>query len=234
MAKSYFAILGVTADASAHEIRSAYRRLAKELHPDRYPGGSKPFRQVQEAYSVLGNPCKRRAYENSLVEPRVSAPRRRGSAFVSEPEPLIPETRPVDLGELSPIGSFQKFAPCRDEIFDWLWDNFRDLQRAKSGNLRNLTLEIPLTREQARQGGVAKVRVPARAVCPTCRGDGRVGPYVCMRCAGEGAISGEAPVSISFPPGISRDHAVRLPLRRFGIRNLHLTVVFRPRDRDDF
>ena len=230
MAKSYYAILEVKLSSTPDEIRSAYRRLAKEFHPDHYPGGSEPFRQVQEAYAVLGNSRKRKAYRNSLLEPGVREPRHRGAFMAPEPEPLIPEDKPVDLGDISPIRSFQRFAPSRNEIYDWLWNNFSNVQHSKSGSLQNLTLEVTLTREQARQGGIAMVMVPAQAVCPTCQGHGGVGPYECMRCAGEGAISAEVPVSISFPPGIAQDHAVMLLLERFGIRDMHLTILFRPRD----
>jgi molecular chaperone DnaJ len=59
MAKSYFAILGILADATADEVRSAYRRLAKEFHPDHYAGGSERFQDIQEAYSMLGNSRRR-------------------------------------------------------------------------------------------------------------------------------------------------------------------------------
>ena len=69
MAKSYFAILGLASGASAEEIHSAYRRLAKEYHPDHYSGGSGPFRQIQEAYSVLGNAHRRHEYEKVLSRP---------------------------------------------------------------------------------------------------------------------------------------------------------------------
>ena len=55
MAKSYFAILGISPDASRDEVKSAYRRLAKEFNPDRCPGGDEKFCQIQEAYSVLGD-----------------------------------------------------------------------------------------------------------------------------------------------------------------------------------
>jgi DnaJ-class molecular chaperone len=87
-----------------------------------------------------------------------------------------------------------------------------------------------LTREQAFRGGTARILVPARAVCPTCHGYGKIGPYECTRCAGEGDISGEVPVSVSFPSGLKKDHAVVIPLDRFGIRNLHMTVLFRHTD----
>ena len=230
MAKSYFAILGISPNATLTEIRRAYRRLAKEFHPDHYAGGSKRFRDIQEAYSVLGNRLTRREYEQSIRKVRTKTPLR-GSVY-PEPEPLIPEEGPVDMGEVSPVRSFQSFTPSFDEIFDWLWNNYSDLARPKSGRVQNLTLEVTLTPQQARQGGNARILVPARAACPTCRGHGRVGFYECTRCAGEGVISGEMPVSVSFPPGLVKDHAVMLPLDRFGMPNTHITILFRPTGND--
>jgi DnaJ-class molecular chaperone len=226
MAKSYFAILGISPNATLDEIRSAYRRLAKEFHPDHYTGSSERFRDIQEAYSVLGDRRRRHEYKQSIRK----VPRRtpiRPTSYPG-PEPLIPEEDPVDIGELSPVRSFQSFTPSFDEIFDWLWSNFSDLTQPKSARVQNLTLEVTLTPEQALRGGNARVMVPAQAVCPTCRGHGGVGFYECLRCAGEGAISGEIPVSVSFPPGLTRDHAVMIPLDRFGIPNTHITVLFRP------
>jgi molecular chaperone DnaJ len=225
MAKSYYAILGVSSSATADEIRSAYRRLAKEFHPDHYAGDSEIFRDIQEAYAVLANVERRRQYESIRRAP-VRAPVK-GTRY-PEPEPLIPAEKPVDIGEISPVRSFRTFAPSFDEIFDWLWDNFTSPDQPKSARIKHLTLEVPLTAEQALRGGNARVMVPASAVCPTCRGYGGVGLYECSRCAGEGAISGEVPISISFPPGLTQDHAVMIPLERFGMRNLQLTVLFRP------
>jgi molecular chaperone DnaJ len=159
-----------------------------------------------------------------------------GPVQYPEPEPLIPEQRDThsSLGEISPVRSFQTFSPSLDEVFDWLWNNFSSLDRPKSGHMQQLTLEVPLTREQASTGGSAKVMVPVQATCPTCRGYGGVSLYECSRCAGEGVISGEMPVSIAFPPGLTRDHAVVISLERFGIRNLRLTVLFRPTSAEDF
>jgi DnaJ-class molecular chaperone len=228
MAKSYFAILGISQKASADEIRSAYRRLAKEFHPDHYTGSSERFRDIQEAYSVLGNRRRRRQYEQSIRKVPIKTPLR--PTAYPEPEPLIPEEGPVDIGEVSPVRSFQSFTPSFDEIFDWLWSNFSDLSQPKSSRVQNLTLEVTLTPDQARRGGNAKIMVPAQASCPTCRGYGGVGFYECARCAGEGVISGEMPVSVSFPPGLTKNHAVMIPLDRFGVPNTHITVLFRPTD----
>jgi DnaJ-class molecular chaperone len=226
MAKSYFAILGISPNATVDEIRSAYRRLAKEFHPDHYTGSSERFRNIQEAYSVLGNRRRRRDYEQSIRKAPIRSPLR--PTTFPEPEPLIPEDSPVDLDEVSPVRSFQSFTPSFDEIFDWLWSNFSDLTQPKSARVQNLTLEVTLTPEQARRGGNARVMVPAQAICPTCRGHGSVGLYECARCAGEGVITGEMPVTVSFPPDLSKDHAVMIPLDRFGIPNTHIIVLFRP------
>jgi molecular chaperone DnaJ len=227
MAKSYFAILGISPDATVDEIRSAYRRLAKEFHPDHYAGGSERFQDIQEAYSVLGNSRRRSEYIQNITKVARKNPLRH--AAYPEPEPLIPEESPADLGEISPVRSFQSFTPSFDEIFDWLWSSFSDLAPPKSGRVQNMTLEVTLTPEQARRGGNARIMVPARAVCPTCRGHGGVGFYECLRCAGEGVISGEMPISVSFPPGLVKDHAVTISLERFGLRNIHVTVLFRPK-----
>jgi molecular chaperone DnaJ len=226
MAKSYYAILGISSNATEDEIRSAYRRLAKEFHPDHYQGGSDIFRDIQEAYAVLGNARRRQDYEQNITKVSTKKPLR--SATYNNPEPLIPEEGPVDIGAVSPVRSFQSFTPSFDEIFDWLWRNFSDLAASKSGRVQNLTLEVNLTPEQARRGGNATIMVPAQAVCPTCRGRGGVGLYECWRCAGEGVIAGEMPVSVSFPAGLTKDHAVMIPLDRFGIPNTHITVLFRP------
>ena len=229
MAKSYFAILGVAVGASLSEVRSAYRRLAKEYHPDHFKGDSSSFQQIQEAYHVLGDNARRRQYEKALARAPKKEIRHRPQ---ESPEPLIPDQGRVDLGEISPVRSFQRFTPSYDEVFDWLWDNFSMLGWPKSGRVGNLTLQVPLTREQALRGGNVSVLVPARATCPNCRGRGGIGFYECLRCAGEGAISGEVPVSIAFTPGTIKDHAIVIPLERFGIRNMHLTVLFRPTDSD--
>jgi len=67
MAKDYYEILGVPRDASQEEIRKAYRRLAMQYHPDKNPGREKwaneKFKEINEAFSVLGDPEKRKRYD---------------------------------------------------------------------------------------------------------------------------------------------------------------------------
>ena len=68
----YYAVLGVSEDASAKEIKKAYRALARELHPDRNPDDAAAearFKEVQEAYSTVGDEAKRKAYDASRRNP---------------------------------------------------------------------------------------------------------------------------------------------------------------------
>ena len=226
MAKNYYAILGISPGAKANEVRASSRRLVKEFYPDYYSSGNEIFQQIQEAYSVLSDDQKRRQYDQQLRNAKAGVFETQRS--YPEPEPLIPEKKPDYFGDISLVRSFQTFVPSFDEIFDWLWLNFSGLNQPKSGRVQNLTLEVILSNEQVLLGGNVKIMVPARAKCPMCRGYGSVGFYECSRCAGEGAIIGEVPILVAFPPGLTRDHAVMIHLERFGIRNIYLTVLFRP------
>lgn len=128
MGKSYFTILGVPADASAEEIRSAYRRLAKAYHPDHFSGGSEPFREIQEAYAVLGDSAKRQAYRHRLAaqqrnfrqEPQRQAAYRAYTHRPGTPEPLIPTRPPGPMGP-SPIRGSRRTDPYIDELLEWLF-----------------------------------------------------------------------------------------------------------------
>jgi DnaJ-class molecular chaperone len=233
MAKNYYLILGVTPDATSEEIKSAYRRRAKEYHPDRFVEGNQPFLDVQEAFTVLGNPVHRRAYDRSLRDTRVygvtsEAPEPETLGFrKSKAEPLRKPQNELDLGDASLVRSYRTYTPSFDEIFDRLWRNFGSLAHPKGEMLKNLNVEFRLTPDQARKGGHVRIMVPAKALCPTCRGRGGVGLYECWRCAGEGNITGEFPVTVAFPSGTYDGYQLEFPLDQFGIRNIYMTVIFR-------
>lgn len=223
MAKSYYAILGISSMATADEIRAAYRHLAKAYHPDRYQGGSQPFRQIQEAYHVLGDAKRRREYEKKIHH----APVTKGPEPNPGPEPLIPETRSRQPGAIAPGRAFQPFAPTPEPLFDRMWSNVHSLLVPRIGRKRTLTLEVPITPAQARHGGTINISVPAEARCPLCHGHGSIGVYACSRCAGEGSISGEMPIAISFPPDISDNDVIMLPLDRYGFINRRVSIRIR-------
>ncbi|MEU0516629.1 J domain-containing protein [Streptosporangium sp. NPDC006007] len=69
-ANTFYAVLGVSRTADAMEIRSAYRRLARQLHPDTNPGAGDRFKAVTEAYAVLSDPTRRQVYDLTGRAPR--------------------------------------------------------------------------------------------------------------------------------------------------------------------
>ena len=228
MAKSYFAILEVASNATAAEIHSAYRRLAKMFHPDHYEGGSERFQEIQNAYAVLSDPAGRKAHEKKMsAVPVRPAPVNRPHG---QPEPLIPQSGDGGFDAISPVRPVEAVSSSFDRLFDRPWDEPSSFRASRAGRIQHLKLDIPLTREQALRGGRAQVMVPAQIACPRCRGYGTIGYYECCRCTGEGAVSGEVPLSLTFPVGMNKDHCVVIPLDRFGIRDLHLTVHFCPTD----
>ena len=229
MAKNYYLILGITEDASREDIRAAFRQRAMELHPDRSGMESGPFQEVQEAYSVLGDPERRRRYDRDYGDRRG----RQGRGA----EPLVPERppaepfRPVEpargFRDLSPLESFESFTPSFDELFERFWGNFEPWGRPKAERLESLTVEVVISPEEARFGSRVRVRIPARARCAECGGHGSVGFYECWHCEGRGALMTEYPVAVSVPPGTRDGDAVRIPLTQFGIENFYLTLLFR-------
>lgn len=235
MAKNYYLVLGVTANASPAEIKAAFRRRAHELHPDHSGMESEPFLELQEAYAVLTDPQRRRRYDQQAG---LTVPRRR--PWGPPPEPLVPRRPPAEplrpvapargWEELSLAGSFATFRPSFDELFDRFWSNFASLDRPKAEHLEPLAVEIVLGPDEARWGGRVRLEVPAYATCPLCGGSGGVGPYECGRCAGKGAIATDYPLDVSIPPGTRDGDAVHLSLAPYGIENLYLTVLFRVGD----
>lgn len=232
MSRNYYVILGVASNASLEEIKSAFRRRARELHPDTSGLESGPFLEVQEAYGVLSDPERRRRYD-ALSQP--SPVRRR--PWGPSPEPLINRRRrseplrPVETAssfqDVRLAESFAGYAPSFDELFDRWWSNFETLSRPKAETLESLTVEVVVGIDAARTGGRVCLQIPARATCPACGGCGAVGPYACWHCEGQGALMADYPLEVEFPPGLLNGYTARIPLTRFGIHNFYLTVLFR-------
>jgi molecular chaperone DnaJ len=229
MTKDFYLVLQVTRSATRDEIHSAYQRRASELHPDRSASDSEPFIELQKAYSVLSDLAQRTAYDRG----RESLAVRRGGGMGSRPASAEPfrEIEPVsDFREVSLSQSFHTFAPSFDELFDRLWSNFDLLTRPKAEGLESLTVDVPLSQQEASAGGSVRILVPARLTCRACNGRGSIGFYQCWRCRGQGTMTAEFPLEVAYPTGLRRDYLVRVPLDEFGIHNFYLTVRFRLTD----
>jgi molecular chaperone DnaJ len=177
--KDYYKTLGVAKDANQDEIKKAYRRLARDLHPDRNPGdkqAEEKFKEMQEAYSVLSDPEKRKQYD---AGPSMFG----GGGFRFDPSSFRE-------------GGFGGFGDILSDLFG------RGGQQQRQRG-RDLEAEVRLSFDQAVTGTQVSVSVPKDEACPTCGGSGAkpgTSPHMCPACQGRGIESeGQGMFSISQP-----------------------------------
>jgi len=173
--------LGVDKKASADEIKKAYRKLARQYHPDRNAGDKQAeerFKEVQEAYSILSDPDKRKQYDQ-------------GGLFGFDPGSFR-----------SGSGGFGGFGDILSDLFGG-GGGATTAGRNRPERGRDLETEVHLSFDQAVTGAQVPVTVPLAAPCPTCRGTGAkpgTTPTVCSVCQGRGVeAESQGLFSISQP-----------------------------------
>ncbi|WP_319633502.1 molecular chaperone DnaJ [Pelagibius marinus] len=171
--KDYYETLGVARDADAGALKSAYRKLAMQYHPDRNPGDAEAeakFKEINEAYEILKDSEKRATYDR----------------FGSEAFTNGGGGHPGAAG----FGGFSAggFADIFDEMFGDLMGGRRGNAAARGADLR-YNMEISL--EDAFHGKTAQIRVPTSVTCDDCSGTGAEGgaqPVSCQTCSGNGRV----------------------------------------------
>src|SRR5437588_2630484 len=180
----YYKTLGVGKNASDEEIKKAYRKLAREYHPDRNPGNKQAeerFKEISQAHDVLSDPEKRKAYDRGGI-----------------------------LGGFGGVGGTGGFDPGAftggfSDILSNLFGGSGGAPggaggrgpgpgsargtRARPQRGRDLETEVSLTFEQAVNGAQVPLAVPTSQPCPTCHGSGAkpgTSPKVCPVCNGRG------------------------------------------------
>jgi DnaJ-class molecular chaperone len=225
MKKDYYFTLRLTPEATEREIRSAYRRLAIEIHPDHSGFGSDPFLELQEAYSVLSDPMRRAVYDREVGE----IPVRRTEA--ARPAKIMRRQSAAAFSPLRPIGeshlgSSETFYPSFTEMVERLCSDLEPWTRRQAERPGSLALDVALSPQETLTGGQVRILLQGRVICSSCLGQGHSGPYQCSRCEGYGAFRDEYPLVVSYPAGLRRDYVVCLSLDDFGSENIH--VRFRP------
>ena len=183
--KDYYRALGVDEKAEQAEIAKAYRRLARELHPDANPDDPEAetrFKEVSEAYAVLSNPEKRAEYDKvrQLVGSGAFAGGFPGGGF----PPPGAGGQAFDLSDLLG-GLFGQAQPQSGSPFG------RQRTRPDARG-RDLETDLTLSFEDAMAGVTTTLRINGNAVCTTCGGSGArpgTSPQVCQVCRGTGAIA---------------------------------------------
>ena len=175
--RCYYEVLGISRSASAEEIKKAYRRKARELHPDANgndPDSEAQFKEINEAYDVLKDPDKKAAYDrfgHSAFDGGMGGGGRPGAGFHGSGD----------------------FASAFSDVFEDLFGNFMGGRgggnRATRGS--DLRYNLRVTLEEAYLGLQKTVKVPTSVSCETCNGTGAESgaePQMCPTCSGMGKV----------------------------------------------
>lgn len=227
MLKDYYLILGVRANATLEEVKSAFRRRAMEVHPDHSGRGSGPFLEIQEAYDVLSDPERRRTYDRQNQSTILRHPKRNSEPLRRPRASAEPLRQNSFVRDHLTTNLFDIHRPSFEERFERFWSNFHDWSRLKTERLENITVEAVLDAQEALQGGTIRLRIPRLVSCPICSGRGDIGIYECWQCLGQGALLTECPLEVQYPPNILDGHIARISLNRLGIKTFYLTLLFR-------
>jgi len=207
--KDYYAILGVPKNAAEKDIKSAYRKLARKWHPDANPKNTKEaeekFKEISEAYEVLGDPEKRKKYDvlgpNWQQAAQQAEQQRRYRTNVDGQE------FDFDFGGPGGPSGFSDF-------FDVFFSDIGRRQTTRGRGLerrgQDLETTIELGLRDVYDGGTKAVSLQIEDVCPRCGGTGTVGGHLCPQCHGTGRILVNKRFEVTIPRGIGDGQRIRL------------------------
>jgi len=223
--KDYYQILGMSRNASAKDIKQAYRKLARKYHPDVNPGDKSAegrFKEINQAYEVLSDEEKRKKYDqfgenwqhaDQFAKSGAQQPSwdfaRRGTKF--------------DFGDLGGAEG--------SDIFDSILRDFggRAARRPRQGQDLEYPAEVSL--EEAYQGTMRMLEIQGEEPCPSCRGKG------CPACGGAGAVIRPRRLEVKIPAGVKEGSRVRIAGKGGpghmggGAGDLYLLISVRPDNR---
>jgi DnaJ-class molecular chaperone len=207
--KDYYSILGVPKNAAEKDIKSAYRKLARKWHPDANPNNTKEaeekFKEISEAYEVLGDPEKRKKYD-------VLGPNWQQAAQQAEQQRRYRTTIDgqefeFDLGGPGGPSGFSDF-------FDTFFSGVGRRQTASGAGFarrgQDLETTIDLNLRDVYDGGKKAVSLQIEDLCPRCHGTGTERGHLCPQCHGTGRILLNKRFEVTIPKGIGEGQRIRL------------------------
>jgi len=210
MAKNYYVALGISRGADLNQIKKAYRKVAKKVHPDTSQSrDTQRFREIREAYETLMDKDARRLYDASL-EVR------------SEPVRISSMTEEIKR-RTAPLYELKEFESLVDEYFEGFVPGFFQKERRRSPQ-KGLYYEVILSPSEAMHGGLFPIRAPVLERCPQCNQTGFMDIFDCPACNGRGHRQAEREFSLSIPPRTGNGTEATISLEDIGLPDVNLYV----------
>ncbi|KAG4972645.1 hypothetical protein JHK85_039066 [Glycine max] len=235
----YYSTLGIPKSATGKEIKAAYRRLARQYHPDvnKEPGATEKFKEISAAYEVLSDDKKRALYDQYGEAGVKSAVGGGSSAYTTNPFDLFETFFGPSMGGfggMDPTGFGTRRRSTVTKGEDIRYDFSLEFSEAIFGTEKEFELSHLETCEVCTGTGAkigSKMRVCSTcggrgqvmrteqtpfglfsqvSVCPNCGGDGEVISEYCRKCNGEGRIRVNKNIKVKVPPGVSSGSILRV------------------------
>ena len=235
--KDYYQILGVPRTATADEIRKSFRKLARQYHPDvakNKTDAEAKFKEINEAYEVLGDPEKRKKYDE------LGPNWKQGAEFRPPPGWQGGGFRTFTGGKHAPEFDFQFGGTGFSDFFEQFFGGRAGFGRragvaeeedfAERG--QDVESDILVSLHEALGGSVRPITLQRRVTCPQCYGTGAVNGRTCSVCQGEGYTIKKENYQVRIPPGVREGQRLRLAGRgepgvgRAAAGDLYLRVRF--------
>jgi len=218
--KDYYKILGVARTASEDELRKAFRKLARQYHPDvaktNKAQAEDKFKELNEAYEVLSDPAKRKKYDE------LGPNWRQGSEF--HPPPGWEQfgrgngRRRSNGRRKSPPADFQFEGTGFSDFFEQFFGSagnggarpgFSDVEMAQRG--QDVEAEILVTLEEAFNGSIRSISLRRHTACSRCQGAGEANGRPCSACGGSGQVEKTDTHKVKIPVGVREGQKLRVP-----------------------
>jgi curved DNA-binding protein len=213
--KDYYQTLGVPRTASSDEIRKAFRTLARQYHPDvakekNKKAAEEKFKAINEANEVLGDPDKRKKYDD------LGADWKEGAHFRPPPGSQYYRTYGGRPGQADARENFEFSGTGFSDFFEQFFGASRgagpsgDFAEAGPDRGQDIEAVLMVTLEEAMNGSVRSITLRRNAPCAECHGTGNKGRSLCPGCRGAGLVSITQNHKVKIPAGVRDGQRLRV------------------------